>query len=473
MGSFKNITYPIAIYFRTNIDVDWSEDMSSYITRFNINDRIEDEPFTFVDNEIILDFWDYDGNFIKSTWNESIKELEMKVESEGEIIFYGYVELPKIDNKKSVLNIDERTKKSKLYFGTGFKRFDATITSRPLRIYEDIDTQRARTTPVSRIDDLLDFFLPDIVLDYSELPIFNDAGYCYHRIYTSYFYDQENNIPRERTIFELLKDIAIMYDCYFSYDGVTNTLTYHKRENIPSNLSGLTEDISQNKFKLTPSSKLPEYTGVSVSNTLPIIEKDRIDGSWRTKPKPSYIKFDTDGTWQYSNIKSVSGGSTPDRVIEIGPVGTVVERKVTNVYVPDTNSETYLVGEKQNIFEVSLDILGYLYTQLSDNSSYLYSPPDTISNSLFPSSTLRQIVRKNLLNGVLRYLKPSIEYILETKEDISTVGSRYSIDFGSLAFGTIVEMNYYRKFNETNISHKWRQMIPYEVENFYLGATDA
>lgn len=484
MSNYSTIKKPLNIGFRNNVDGYINKDFSKYITNLTVNMKVEDEPFVFVENEIRIDFWDFDGGFIRKTgqWSNEINELEIFINTNSETLFKGYLEIPEVLDKRTALSFDEKSNTGSLYFGSGIERYNSVIektynltANDPLGL-GSADALSKIYPQLTKISDLMKEISKNenIFISYNALPIFNSNFYCYHYLNEAYFYADETS-NKQRTTLEFLKDIAKLYDCYLNYDSVNGKLVYYRREN----LEGLTfgsldslEDLGILEFKKT--GKIPEYTGVSISNLFPRREYSDVVNR-KLVPYPLYVKYDKNGEWEFTHSNIGKPEKKPYRIITKESSGEVTNTKVETAFIPNANKETFFFGETDKPLNIDLDVLGYLETKTDLEAKR--NPPDRINDSWFPNAELRKEVRENIFNGVLRYLKPSVEYNLKTRNlpEIAEVFKYLTLNSPIPYAGYIQEVEYNLSSGNMNqtkeqIDVTWKQIFQYQAEKFETGA---
>lgn len=88
---------------------------TSYVTGFTIHSKVEDNAFTFIDDELTLDLFDHDGNF---PWDNAWSNYGFLVYEKGKQIFRSHQTIPISGTKSAVLGFDT-TKEASVQSQTG------------------------------------------------------------------------------------------------------------------------------------------------------------------------------------------------------------------------------------------------------------------------------------------------------------------------------------------------------------------
>jgi hypothetical protein len=456
MSDFREIKYPIKIQFRTNEDSssDWGYDMSKYITSFTVNNKVEDKPFLFVENEIRIDFWDFDGGFIQNIWSENITEVEIRfIDSDG-IKFLGYLEIPSFTNKNIALGIERNTNRGTLYFGTNLKKYNNTIhLDDTIHANINSDNPYILYTPRGErflgkwalLKDLLSFVAGDLEVDYSDLPINTDDTTISGDVWVNinYFKQQKKENTSYKvymvSVMSFLKDVAKLYNSYVYYDYINKKLIFKRKQKNTDDFTLLDFKF----FKYNRKVKNSPYSGIFMINPNPV--DDNIS---------RYTKYDSNGNFLFDNkkLKNDGSGETIRRDLD----GNIIKTTVDSIFTSNDNEETYLIGEKENALEVNINLLSFItkgndYDTLDDSSTYY-----------------RFILRKYLIDNYLQYLSPIVTYELISKKYIPTVGNNYKLSDMENLDGYISSLNYVRTNNNEEINFEFTVIKKFEAEFFYL-----
>jgi len=472
VSDYRYIKKPITIQFKTDVDSEWGSDMSSYITGITIDEKVEDEPYVFVENELRLNFWDYDENFIKSDWNKNISEIEVRGISNAETVFYGIVDVVQGVNKKSALGIKENEKSGELIFNGKLDALNYSITTRyfifneVIYVFRDSDIINLGSGS-KRLDKILDYlFLPTNV-DYTELPIFNDSGNCYYYIDFQYFNDNQ------RTTLEFAKEIAKHFDAILNYDFIEQKLVFSKREPDTDNAIPL----DKNKISLTRESSPQEATGIELvhnvweeSTKARYIEEINAYDAPDLSIPPSLYKYDAQGNYQYTivrdEVKGVYKKYYPD-----GTYDEFDEDEEDKINLPNNDKVTYLIGESNgDTIRIDLNLMEYLYCKKDPDTEDDLKPPDKIFDSFAPFTKLRWELGKYLADSALKYLKPRVEYHITQMEGIPNLTGVYSITEQDETYnGFITSVNFTRKSGDkkavNSLDVVWKQITGFTIDD--------
>jgi len=435
--------------------------MSKYITSVNLRGKIEDDPFDFVDDELTLDFWDWDGNFICSDidWDVTATQLEVRLFGKTDLLFHGYMNLVGGFRKKISLGLDEKSNTGKLYFGTGLSRYDHKVQMKKYLTTDeygspsfqygiylpDDDSKQKYLAPEyfadewrgARIDSymitgypldsLLDYFFGDKI-NYLELPIWNTYGRCYYMVGIEYFgqdkyplVENDEYLEKEKTILDFIKDICTIFNCILTYNSVTDKFYFCARRRTPFTPTSLPSSVVLNdgsELELKRSVNPSRYTSVEFVYT----PRPDVRHNFGI---PRLIRVDSDGLY---------AGTIPIRssVFDDGETEPSA--------LPNPEKVTFRIGtDTGSVLSVEPILMSYLYVK-PDSFSVQEQGPSKLYGWYDPIYRLRLFtIYDNFIYPALDFIEPEIIYFFERLNYIPHVGAVFAIEDEAMVGTEVLE----------------------------------
>lgn len=444
----RDMRGPYTIQFKTDLDIAFGQDMSAYIEKVVLDERLEDVPYTFIQNELRVFYWDHDGGFIRRNWDTDISELTVLLTSQGAQHFQGRLTVPsdKAVTKKAALGIDEKSKTGKLIFTPDIEQFEKSIEIVEVEVIVDDPTpdggpitvirKQLKRDGVSyslesnqyrpnwfRLDRILNYLFRGR-LDHTDIneTINNSNGNC------TYFIDRRYFEGQNRTTLEFLKAVAQLFDAYVTFDPIELQLYLFTREE--TNVSDTLPDESYTKDW---EGNQAQYTGIELHYNPPPtswFRGDHVEGA-------SFAKFDSDGNkilYRTSNL-------------------------------PRENEVTILIGNGNgSILDFDLELLRYVTTYDFDFGDVPSAElPDDFDN-IVPSSILLRTGRMiALANAALKYGKADIiVQMVQDAENVPIVGGLYTESKNSTNAGYVTELVFDSESRE--VEYTWKQNLSFTGE---------
>lgn len=268
--SFESLSYattgPVTIQAKLNTQDSW-QSINRYITDFTFEQKIEDRPFAFREDELRLTFFDYDGGFLTSTWSTTIEDLRVRITFGDNWTIDFYLDLPTTTVKREALGTDT-SQKGRLLLTTDIQHWNGLVRD---YLYDANPSWVNNRTNLGII--LTQIYPRDVSwfdstsIDTTALNIRNSDNEIFLFIDPVLWDDRP-----ETTVFEFLNQLAHLYDAYVSYNMHTQTLTFMPRfqaEDAPT-------DWDKIRIQDQTQSNIQWYNGVKYTFT-PASDKSALE----------------------------------------------------------------------------------------------------------------------------------------------------------------------------------------------------
>lgn len=379
------------------------QDVTSYITDFTLQFRIEDQPYDFVDNELRLEVFDYDGHFLSVAWLYSYHTITVQVRYPGRT-FEFFMTFQRGNTKAGALGLNADGE-GKLTLTTDLQTHKALASS---ALRDDLinrgNRTRDRFVEPLRIDQFIEGLVnPDVTVDYRSLPVLGDNDIAFVYISRQFWLDQDI------TNFAALNELAFLYDMTLNYDMWEQTITYTPRaQQAPQNTTALGGHILEKQ----PQEQTMWFNGAK----------------WQLTPRQS-----------------------PDQLIgeyrEYDRSGRVVSNRYTFGDPPEPYTQFIQVigGESGELYERTLAVVPYF--QIFPELANTPSPYDTVGS---PDRQYQFDVLDDQVTAFTRYLIPLrvVEYTMDRY--LPNVGAYYTMPDGE--YGFVNDVTYRYKANEVDVT---------------------
>jgi len=432
---------PVFLFWRPRsgaaVTADW-EDVTEYMVGWKLQENLEDEPYTMIENKATIEIFDKDDRFLQTLheWQSNqYTQIEMRLFTSQSsamislagLLFQGILVMAKTPEKYEALQISQPEYTAKLTLVSGMDTYNYNVYQQ-LLIAERRERKRLQPArfETQRPDTL--FQRIHVPVDLSDVPDRNSSG----NIFTYINADEFFKTHTEMTVKELLRQLCLAWGGFYTFERQFNQFTFALRTPITSGGELPLLESAEQATQITPESNPYRYQGVRI----------------RFTPRPSWDMLqsvDFNRSRLDPLLKAWKDFLTPD---ERGELALLDVLAYITVFPGELNLDangriryykgakyvegdfcTILVGNPSasRMLDIDFPLLPFLEVNDAYYNQALpeVQPPDYLNETGFPDLYYRAVILQRVIQSATRFLAPDIIYQLRTPPPLPYVGARF------------------------------------------------